>query len=366
MIPSASAGLGHIGRTAALGRALTKLDASIHVEYVLNADRLRPQCEEAARATGFPTRVMGHRRPDNRRAVVTEALGHADVIVDDTQGELIHMKALLPKARWVHIPMFPLGDELFMNWPALTLIDGLLWAYPPGLGFPDELSFLGDRARRVGPFLSVKDVPTKAAARTRFGFRRGEEVLVYAPRGMSFGPEFGVRVLSAVFEGARLRRESGAKVRLVLAATNPHELAFAGLPPELPEWVTTFGTVAPADMLALIRAADVAVTEGSNMTQEAAALGTPILMVPGTIYETWLMGTRLLERGGARVLWIEDVFPRSVADQFAAILGDEGERGRLVKTAKAFVGESGHEKAARAVAEIGRGPRRDVPRDMLV
>ena len=67
--------------------------------------------------------------------------------------------------------------------------------------------------------------------------------------------------------------------------------------------------VPPARMLVYLRAVDVAVTEGSNMTQEAAALGTPIIMVPGAIYETWLLATRLHEQDAARINWIERVTP---------------------------------------------------------
>lgn len=361
MIPSASGGLGHIGRTAALGRALRGLDPRLSVGYVLNADRLRPQAGEAARATGFPTRVMPPRRPENRREVVGAALGEADVIVDDTQGELIHMKALLPRARWVHIPMFPLGDELFMNWPALTLIDALLWAYPPGLDLPRELEFLGDRIHRVGPFLNLDGVPGKAEARGRFGLADGEEVVLYAPRGMTFGWEFGVRVLQGVYAGVEARRRAGHATHLVLAATNEEELRFAGLPFPLPSWVTRLGTVAPPDMLALIRAADVTVSEGSNMTQEAAALGTPVVMVPGTIHETWLLGTRLGEVGGVRLLWIEHVSPDTLADQFAALLGDPAGRARQVEIARTFVGAGGAQAAARAVLGVMDRPRRPVP-----
>ena len=123
---------------------------------------------------------------------------------------------------------------------------------------------------------------------------------------------------------------------------------------ELPNWVTVIGIVPPAEMLAYIRAADIAVTEGSNMTQEAAALGTPITMVPGTIYETWLLGTRLYEHEAAQIIWIEHVTPEVVADKFSAILANPSKRSEMTRRAQTLIsGEGGGvEAAARLVLDL--------------
>ncbi len=108
-------------------------------------------------------------------------------------------------------------------------------------------------------------------------------------------------------------------------------------------------------MLCYIRAADIAVTEGSNMTQEAAALATPIMMVPGTIYEAWLLGTRLIERNGARIEWIERVTPETIAGHLQAILEDGAGCKTMTENARMLIaGGGGVEAAAQFVLKIGR------------
>ena len=53
MIPSVSGGMGHIARTATLARMINKLDSSVNVEYVLDAERPRPFNIEATSALAF-------------------------------------------------------------------------------------------------------------------------------------------------------------------------------------------------------------------------------------------------------------------------------------------------------------------------
>lgn len=356
MIPSVSAGLGHLGRTAALGRALTKLDPLVTVEYLLDTERLRPFNIAAAERTGFRVNLLPGRNRENRDAIVRACLARANVIVDDTSRYLIPLRQIVPQAGWVSIPMYPLWDELFMDWPYLAQTDGVIWAYPPVLDFPPELAMLGDKVLRTSGFLELAGVPERAAARATLDLAQDDEIVVYAPRGMTFGREFGERVLAGVIGATRLLRVDHPNLRLVLLAVNNRdEIRAPGVPDELPEWITIVGTVPHAQMLHYIRAADIAVTEGSNMTQEAAALHTPITMIPGTIYECWLLGTSLYENGAARIEWIERVTPEAVAAHFRAILDDAAQRQTMVEKAHELimVGE-GVADAARLVLDIGQ------------
>ena len=143
---------------------------------------------------------------------------------------------------------------------------------------------------------------------------------------------------------------------MLLAVSKREEIRSPAVPDELPPWVTVEGIVPHVEMLRYIRAADIAVTEGSNMTHEAAALGTPIMMIPGTIYETWLLGTRLCEHAAARIEWIERVTPESIAGHFRAILDEPARRRAMVATARDLVtgGGGGVEAAARRVLDVGR------------
>lgn len=356
MIPSVSGGMGHIGRTATLARMLTKLDPTINVEYLLDTERLRPFNIDATARTGFRVNLMPTRDRDNRDAVVRTCLKDAHVIVDDTSRYLIPYRTIVPQAGWVSVPMYPLWDELFMDWPFLLHTDAVLWAYPPVLDFPHALAMFGSKVLRTGPFLELSDIRDRTTARSDLGLDPDAQVIVYAPRGMGFGREFGETVLAGVLGGAMALRDEHPKLRLVLLAVEDRaELRSPGVPDELPEWVTIKGIVPHVEMLTHIRAADIAVTEGSNMTQEAAALGTPIMMIPGTIYESWLLGTRLHEHDAARIEWIERVTPESIAAHFRAILDDVNVRERLVQNARELVwGGGGVEAAARRVIEVGR------------
>ena len=356
MIPSVSGGLGHIGRTAALARMLRTLDPAVTVEYLLDADRLRPFNIDAAAATGFRVNLLPARNRANRDAIVRACLGQADVIVEDTSRHLIPLRAIVPRAAWVSIPMYPLGDELFMDWPFLAQTDAVVWPYPRLLDFPPELAHVKANVIETGPFLALEGIPTRDDARAGLGVGEGEAIVLYAPRGMSFGRPFGERVLAGVFGAVDRLRVQRPRLRLALAAVSrPEELHAPGVPRELPDWVSVLGMISPTRMLEWVSAADIAVTEGSNMTFEAAALGTPIVMVPGPIFETWLLGTRLHEQGAARIVWIERVTPESIGEVFREILDDPTRREATCDKARSLVsGGGGVLAAGRLVLDLGR------------
>jgi len=346
MIPSASGGLGHIGRTAALARQLQHFDPSIELEYLLDLDKLRPFNIDAAAATGYRVNLLPMRNRGDRDPIVRACLGSADIVIEDTCRHLIALRPIVPESTWISVPMYPLVDELFMDWPLLAQSDGIVWPYPPALDFPPELATFADKLIKTGPFLDLDGIPDRARARRRLRFAKDERVLVYAPRGMTFGRPFGERVLAALV-GAVVNLAKQHQVRLVLASVHDrNELRGPGIPDPLPECVTVLGPLAPTQMLALIRAADVAVTEGSNMTQEAAALGTPIMMIPGTIYESWLLGTRLKQVAGAQVLWIETVSAATVLDALHNLLGPAPQRRRMLTNALQLIAGGGGVKAA--------------------
>ena len=111
MLPSVAGGIGHISRTAALARALKRLDPTVHVEYVLDADRLRPFNIDATMRMGFRPRLMPPRTRESRDAVARACLGDADVIVDDVARYLLPLRLAVPRAAWVSIAMHPIGGR---------------------------------------------------------------------------------------------------------------------------------------------------------------------------------------------------------------------------------------------------------------
>lgn len=355
MIPSASGGLGHIGRTAALGRAITRIAPRTNIEYLLDMEKLRPFNVDAAAAMGYRVSLLPVRHRSDRDAIVRACLGHADVIVEDTCRSLIPYRQIVPHAAWMSIPMYPLWDELFMEWPLLQQVDAIAWAYPPALEFPAELASLESKVLRTGPFLEFGDIPQRRAARAALGFDADEKIVVYSPRGMSFGRVFGEQVLAALLGAVRAVHKK-QRVKLVLTSVNDRdELRAPGVPDPLPKWVSVVPTLPQRQMLTYLRAADVAVTEGSNATQEACALGTPILMVPGTIYETWVLGTHLKKIDGAKVVWIENVDAATIAENLATLLNDARVRKRQTANAmNAVSGGKGVDTAAHWVIRAGR------------
>lgn len=379
MLPSVSGGIGHISRTSALARALVRLDPSVRVEYVLDADRLRPFNIDATMRMGFRPRLMPPRTRESRDSIVRACFGDADVIVDDASRYLVPYRQLLPRAAWVSIPMHPLGDELFTDWPYLAQTDAILWAYAPLVGLPEELGVVADKVVQTGPFLEVANVPDKAEARAKLRIGAGDEVVVYAPRGFPFGREFGHRVLGALYAAVEALRSSGRHQRLrltLLAVNDPSELrGIEGVPAELPGWVEVKGVVTPAEALLHTQAADVLVGEGTSTMHEGAALRTPLVLVPGTIMEATLLAVRLGERKAAHVFKAGDPGPGVVgageiaavtagvpkldADALAAAidsaLSEPDRRAGMIDRAHALVtGGGGVDAAARVVLDAAR------------
>ncbi len=355
LIPSVGGGIGHISRTATLARAMLRLDPNLQISFLLDAERLRPFNIGAAERAGFPVRILPPRGRESRDEIIRHFLGEADIIVDDTMRTLIAYRHLVPRAAWVSIPLYPIGDELFLDWPHLAQTDGIVWAYAPFMEAPLELEIpiLASKVRATGPFLEVDDVPDKAGARRELGLALEEEIVLYAPRGMPFGREFGETVLGGVFGGIEKLRAKGRNLRLILlAVSDPKELRCPGFPSEVPDWVSVVGVVSPLESLRYTRAADIAIAEGTSTAHEAAALNTPIVMVPGAIHETWLLGTMLLKHEAARVLWVETVTAALMAREFEAILEDEETRRAMTKRARAIVtGGGGAGEAARFVLD---------------
>jgi Glycosyltransferase family 28 C-terminal domain len=357
MVPSASGGIGHISRTATLARALRKLDPTIGVDYVLDAERLRPFNIDATLRMGYRPRLLPARTPESRGPLVRACFGDADVIVDDVMRFLVPLRRHVPQAAWISIAMHPISDELFMEWPHLAQMDAIIWAYPPAVGLPPELEVVADKVVQTGPFLDLDGVPERDVARARVGFEPGAPCIVYAPRGYPFGKEFGHRMVSAVFEAAdTLRREGGhPRLRLVLlAVSDPAELReVEGLPAELPPWVEVLGVQTQEDTLVYQRAADILVAEGTSTIHEGAALGTPLVVVPGPIREILLLAEAMKKRRAAHVFKIKRIAPETLAEAFAAILGEPDQRHPMVDRAMAMVaGGGGVAAAARLVLEV--------------
>jgi hypothetical protein len=357
MVPSVSGGIGHISRTATLARALKRLDPRVRVEYVLDAERLRPFNIDATMRMGYRPRLLPTRTPENRGQIVRACFGEADVIVDDVARYLLPLRYHAPQAAWVSIAMHPIGDELFMDWPLMAHMDAIIWAYPPAVGLPEELAIVEDKVVQTGPFLDLDGVPDKAAARAQLGYAPDEQVVLYAPRGFPFGEEFGHRVLAGLYGAIEaLHRARFPKLRLVLLAVNdPAELrGVEGVPAELPDWITVRDVVTPPEALVHEQAADLLVAEGTSTIHEGAALRTPLMVVPGPIQEVLRLAMAIDDRAAAHVLTNERVTADAVAGAIETILGQPAQREAMIERAHGLVtGGGGVSAAARLVLDLG-------------
>lgn len=356
MIPSVGGGIGHIARTGALARALLRLDPQLEVEYLLDTDRLRPFNIDACRRMGFRPRFLPPRNRENRDAVVRACLDDADVIVDDCSRYLQPLRRCVPQAAWVSIPMHPLGDELFMDWPLMAQMDLVFWAYTPVVEVPLELDTVADKLVRTGPFLETADVPDQAAARRQLGLRSDGRHVLYAPRGFPFGREFGHRVLASVYGAVeRLRATSAPDLELVLlSVVDPSELrGITDVPEELPGWVRVEGMVSPAMSLLHTRAADVVIGEGTSTMHEGAALRTPLVLMPGPIREAEMTAVGLAKAGAAQTFTREATTPERLAEAFRVALTPGAVRDKALDTAHRLVtGGGGAEAAAGRLLEL--------------
>ena len=356
MIPSVSGGIGHISRTAALARALQRLDPAVEVEFLLDADRLRPFNIDATRRMGFTPRFLPLPTRDNRDALARACLDSFDVVVDDCARYLLPLRRAVPHMGWVTLAMYPLKDELFMDWPFMAQMDAVIWPYAPLVGMPEELAAVRDKVVQTGPFLETDGVPGRAAARARLGLPADDPLVVYAPRGFPFGPEFGRRVLAGIYGAVEaLRRTAHPALRLILLAVS--DLAelrgIPGVPDPLPDWVGVKGVVTPAESLLHTSAARAVVGEGTSTMHEGAALRTPLVLVPGPIPEIMLLAQALDRAGAAQVLTLQQATPDALAAAFRAALDDAPERTAMLDRAHALVtGGGGAAAAARVVLDV--------------
>ncbi len=363
MIPSASGGIGHISRTTALARALQRLDPAVEVEFLLDTERLRPFNIDAARRMGFTPRFLPPRTRDNRDAIVRACLDGADVVVDDCARYLLPLRRAVPHLGWVTLAMYPLKDELFMDWPFMAQMDAVIWPYAPLVGLPEELAAVRDKVVQTGPFLETDGVPDQASARAQLGLPPDAPLVVYAPRGFPFGPEFGHRVLAGIYGAVEaLRRTGHPALRLVLLAVS--DLAelrgIPGVPDPLPDWVSVKGVVAPAESLLHTSAANVVVGEGTSTMHEGAALHTPLVLVPGPIPEVMLLAQALDQAGAAQVLTPQQAGPDTFAAAFRTALDDAAGRAAMLDRAYALVTGGGAAAAARVVLDVA-ARRRALP-----
>lgn len=353
-IPSVSGGLGHVTRTLHLARALQRENPKLRVKYVLDQERLRPSNLAFVESTGYPVEVLPIRTRDARDLIVQAMLGDADLIVEDTQRHLIPLRRVID-ADWVSMPMYSLWDELFMDWPLLTQTDRILWTYPKAMKFPVELEPLGAKVAVTGPILGQSGTPNRPRARQQLGFEKDEVVIAYAPRGMPFGRDFGERLLVGLVNGVLALRKKYPTCKLVLVGVrDANELVFPGMPKSMARMpgIEIRGVLSAKEMRQLYAAADIVVGEGTSTTFETIAAGTPLLMVPGTIYETWLIGTQLYERNAAGILWTERVTPKSMREHLERILENPDETRQRVKRAKEFLGTDGTPAATAILLEL--------------
>ncbi|MBA2450677.1 MAG: hypothetical protein H0V51_21910 [Chloroflexi bacterium] len=353
MIPSVSGGLGHVTRTLKLARGLEQADPSLNISYILDEHRLRPFNVDAVRKTGYPVQILPSPIRHERDAIVREILGEVDVVVEDTSRRLIAYRRILPRIKaWISIPMLPLWDEVFMDWPRLEHADHILYAYPGVMPLPEELEPFRDKITVTGPILDPV-APDRAAGRRRLGLAEDERYILYSPRGFPFGRTFGRRVINGVV-GAYIRlRLERPELRLVLSAVDDlARIQHPTLPPlDQIEGVILQGVVTPEVAWDCLAGADLAIVEGTSTLFDAAVARTPVLMVPGKIYETALEGTWVEAHDAGVVIWVEDVTRATMLRGMRRALEPNAAADRSARLHE-LVGTDGREVAVETVLRI--------------
>jgi hypothetical protein len=353
-LPSASGGLGHITRTLKLARVLERADSSLRISYALFERHLRLFNVAVVESSGYPVRILPDPPRQERDGKVRAVLGDADVVIDDTCLYPLPYRRILPRLKtWISIPMLPLWDEVFMFWPLFEQVDHILYAYPSVMPLPEELEVYRHKLTVTGPILDPDELPTRAVARRRLGLTDDERFITYAPRGFPFGREFGRRVLRTLVAGVQRLRREWPELRLVLTAVP--DLA-AIQPPRLPplqqiEGLVICGVLPPEQALDYLAAADLVVVEGTSTLFDAAVARTPVLMVPGPIFETQLEGRWVGERDAGVVVEVETLTPGRMAASLRKALQPEQAARRAARLAE-LVGTGGRDRAVETVLRV--------------
>jgi hypothetical protein len=351
-IPSVSGGFGHITRAAKLLRGLELADPSLTFCFVLSELGLRAATREAVERLGYPVRILPNPVRHERDRKIRKVLGDIDVVIEDTERRLIAYRRVVPHVRtWISVPMLPIWDELFMDWPYLEHADHVLYTYPRVMPVPKELASVGDRLTVTGPILDPDEMPSREAARDALTWGADERVITYAPRDFPFGRWFGLRVLNGLVGGFVRARKRFPELRLVLTAVpKPAAIQPPALPPlaTIPG-VTLKGIVSTAEARDHIAGADLVVVEGTSTLFDAAVARTPVFMVPGLIYETSLEGTWVNENGAGIVMRPDDVTRVSVQRVIERVFDEPAKTRARVEKLRKLVGESGRDIAVAAI-----------------
>ena len=353
-VPSVSGGLGHVTRLARLARALKVALPTASMVFVLPELRLRPVNVEAVKGLGHPVRLLPNPVRHERDKVVTSVLGDVDVVIEDTERRLIAYRAILPRARvWISIPMLPLWDELFLDWTLLEHADHILYTYPDVMPIPAELERFTGKITVTGPFVESGEFPSRASARRRLRLGSDDALITYAPRGFPFGRWFGTRVLNAVVGGFMRVKATRGETSLVLTGVPDVGVV---QPPRLPplssiEGVQVTGMLPRRELGVYLAAADISVVEGTSGLFDAAMAGTPVIMVPGPIYETTVEADWVAEHDAGIVLRPDEISRSRMARSMADILEDGTRAGARAERLRALVGAGGEQTAVKVIID---------------
>jgi hypothetical protein len=353
-IPSVSGGLGHVTRLARLARALRVALPTASIVFVLPELRLRPVNVEAVKGLGYPVRLLPNPVRHERDDVVTSVLGDVDVVIEDTERRLIAYRRILPRARlWISIPMLPLWDELFLDWTLLEHADHILYTYPDVMPVPAELERFKRKVTVTGPFVEAGEFPSRASARRRLHLGAGDALITYAPRGFPFGRPCGRRVLNAVVGGTM--RVNAARGGTSLVLTGVPDIR-AIQPPRLPplssiDGVLVMGMLPRRELGVYLAAADVSVVEGTSGLFDAAMAGTPVVMVPGPIYETTVEADWVAEHDAGIVVRPDEITRSTMARSIDDILAHGGPAAARAERLRTLVGAGGEQMAVKVIVD---------------
>ena len=150
----------------------------------------------------------------------------------------------------------------------------------------------------------------------------------------------------------RLRKDDPRLRLLLLAVPDPAAVQPRRLPPlDQIDGVILEGTVSPETARDYVAASDLAIVEGTSTLFDAALARTPVLMVPGLIYETWLEGTWVNESGAGIVMRPEQVTQASMARRMREALEPAAAAARAARLHD-LVGTGGRDKAVEVILQV--------------
>ncbi len=330
----AEAGMGHVYRSLAFAELLARRIEGLETEFFM---REFPEGITRVREEGFVVRVL----PVSPRAEDYECSFKdygADVLMIDCLGSSGEVMAA---GRASGCRIVTLDDLEPSAQEADAVVNGILWAtkrLPASLG-------------RARVYQGVEYMPLReefAVAHDREREVRPRVADILVSTGGADGRGLAVRFMKAL---AALRFQ--CRVRVIVGPASAEAGAAREAGDRMAGWATFTVVEDTAQMAELMSEADLAVVTGGTVMFEAAACGTPAVVVCSHQHQVpqaeWFAGQGVVQHLG---LCRNAVDAKRLAGAVTALAGDPGRRKQMSAAGKSAVDGRGMERCADIVQEL--------------